>query len=689
MSIRPNPSATGYAPPTAERPTAHSIDRRPFALGAALLTALCVAVYGNAIANPFHFDDISIILTDPRVQAFQTHELLTGNYWYTGNTDRLYRPLVLLSYAVNWAVSPEPWTFRVPNLVLHAGVCVVLWALIRRITGSNRAGLIGAGLFAVHPLHTEPLNTIVGRADLLVTLCLLGAAVLYWDDAPAGRTRIGRPVAAAALLALGLLSKENAVTLPGVVAVLDWWRVRRGDWPELRAWLPRRALRCYLPMLLLIGGYLALRVALFGQLASGSDVIDHFDNPIAHPTRNLEEGDSAYLARWATPLATFARAVRLHVVPVGLCFDYSYAAIETVGRWTDRRIWWGAGALLALGGLLAVSVRRRWGSEVPILLAAVTYSLVANVLVVIGTVFGERLLYLPSIGYCMIFGMLADRALRWSQAPPRRGQRPVGAVLAVGLGVVAVCYAYLTIQRNRDWQSEATLYTSAYQVNPRSCKVLAGMGAKAVEAGALRSALVYCRAAMDIAPDYWPAWRTAAVTMRRMADQSADPQERRALNDQALQCFKHTLQLGAGGDPAAMIGTAELLVERGDYDRAIALLDQLVRIRPREHRAFPTLARHLIEAEPVELRDEPRALECVRTAMRLQPEIANYVETLAEVLLALDRPAEAADAIRRVITELPPDSTGVRHLTDRLTEMEAAPKSTSRPRAAGATEPLG
>ncbi|MHC4064712.1 MAG: hypothetical protein ACYSUI_09460, partial [Planctomycetota bacterium] len=282
MSRPPHPTVTGTVADSAARLPPYRPDRRRFGLGAVFLIAVCVAAYANSLPNPFHRDDVLILQQDPRVGAFQVRELLTGNYWYIGDTDRLYRPVVLLSYALNWAISHQPWTFRAPNLAMHAGVCVVLLGLVWRIYGSYRIALISASFFALHALHTEPLNTIVGRADLLVTLFMLGAAVLYWDDATPDSGRRWLPPVAGALLAAGLLCKENAVTFPALVALLDWWRVRRGDVSDLRAFLARRAVRCYLPVLLLVAGYLLLRWNLFGMLAAGTDSIHAYDNPIAH-----------------------------------------------------------------------------------------------------------------------------------------------------------------------------------------------------------------------------------------------------------------------------------------------------------------------------------------------------------------------------------------------------------------------
>jgi len=663
------PAAGPTAPPAPQpgRPAAWRSS-----CGVLLVALAALAVYANALPNPFHLDDLSIIVNNPRVRSFQTTELLTGNYWYLGDTDPLWRPLTLLSYAVNWRICREPWGFRLPNLLLHGAAAVLVYALLRRLYASAPAGLAGGLCFAVLPVHSEALNTIVGRADLLVTVLMLSALLCHWRDTePGTRRRAAVPLLAAALYAAALLSKENAITLVGLVALLDAWRVGHGQAGELRPCLARRAARTYLPLLAITAVYLILRMHFLGGLTSGPTSIDWFDNPIAHPAEVAGPQGSPVLVRWGTPLATLARAARVLLIGDRLCFDYSYAALEPVRRWGDPGLWAGVGVLLLLGVLLVASLRR--GRRVALALAflAVTYSIVSNIPVVIGTIFAERLLYLPSVGFCMIVGLVADHACRRPPAPSGTA-RPAGIgrpLLCAGLIAVGLWYATTTVTRNRDWRSNESLYASAYRVNPRSCKVLAGRAANALAARQYAQGLAYCDQANRIAPSYWPAWRTGAVCLERMA--AAEPGEpgRRQLTAQALARYQQAIDLGAAADPPAMMGAARLYAGSGNYRAAIRILEQLVRHRPLEAAAFDLLGRCLLTAEPPELRDPQRALDAARQAIRLRPEIANYVDTLADALLALGRRAEAIDAIEEVLETLPPDSPGVAHFRGKLEQI--------------------
>lgn len=134
------------------------------------LVVLSAGVYANSLANPFMYDDRSIIVEDARVQQGDWLALLTGRYWHLPSATRHYRPLIGLSYAINHALSPEPWGYRAANLILHAGTSVVLFLFALELFGSLYVAAAAGTFFAIHPVHTEALNAIVGRADLVVAL---------------------------------------------------------------------------------------------------------------------------------------------------------------------------------------------------------------------------------------------------------------------------------------------------------------------------------------------------------------------------------------------------------------------------------------------------------------------------------------------------------------------------------------
>ncbi len=526
------------------------------------LAVLSASIYANSLANPFMYDDRSIIVEDARVQQGDWLALLTGRYWHLPSATRHYRPLIGLSYAINHALSPEPWGYRAANLILHAGTSVVLFLFALELFGSLYVAAAAGTFFAIHPVHTEALNAIVGRADLVVALGVLCAAWIYWrDSAPTATDGLRRPVAAATAFAVALLCKENAVTLLGVIVLLDWWRHKRGE-AAPAPWLRRRALRAYLPMIVIVVAYLSAREVLLdsAQVAKPPG-LRQIDNPILEPGLDLTEGDSARLARWATPLVTFGLASKLMLCPTGLCCDYSYAAIDTVKQLADTRLLGALAWMGLVGGGGVWSFSRRGRIAFALAFSLITYSIVSNLPVVIGTVFGERLLYLPSVGVCLCAGLAVGSCVDFLQ-------HPVAVRRAVGFGGLAVFVAgagwftYLTVDRNRDWRSERDLWLAAERVNPRSCRVLNNRGEQCLIEGHTERALEYALRSIEVSPAYWGAQRTAALAYRRRGEL-----------DKAYDYFHKALDLGAAADESTVLGMVDLLAQRGETESAIRLIE--------------------------------------------------------------------------------------------------------------------
>ena len=253
----PFPAAPVTDEPTLPPPAAPPRPRTALLLAA--VAVLAAAVYLNALRNGFALDDEFIVLRNDIVHSFRDlHALLLGSYW--PHSAELYRPLTLLSYAVDWTLSggSAAWMHGV-NVALHVLATVLVARLVLRLGGHPLAAAAAGAVFAVHPVHVEAVASIVGRAELLAALLVLAACFVYLAERPSAAVRIG---GIALLYLLGLFAKESAVALPALLVVIDGVRSRAERTTVLG--LLRRNAALLAVLTLTLAGYLLFRRTVLG-----------------------------------------------------------------------------------------------------------------------------------------------------------------------------------------------------------------------------------------------------------------------------------------------------------------------------------------------------------------------------------------------------------------------------------------
>jgi tetratricopeptide (TPR) repeat protein len=511
--------STGSTPPrdAAERPAS---PRTRWALIALALLALLP--YLNALAGDFVFDDVGVIRDNPVVQRGPAWRVFTTVY----EPGALYRPLTMLTYVANARLDAMPPGFHAVNVLLHAVVVLAVYALAARLLAAPAAAWIAAALFAVHPVHTEAVTGIVGRAELLAALFAI-AALLALARALRPPALDGRWLALSLLaFAAGLLCKESAFTTMGLVLVVHW-RLAPADGL-------RRRLLVLLPYALVGAAYLALRVAMVGSIALPAPP-DALDNVLAHV-------DAATRIRTAT--AVLWDYLAMLVAPVHLSADYSFNQVPVLSTWSAPRFWIAAVILAGLFGAALAQSGRRPELAVAAALFAIPLALTANLLFPIGTIKAERLLYLPSLGFCLAAGWLLAALARTRR---RHATAVVAAVLAL--------FAVRTWVRNGDWRDERRLYAAAVAVAGGSAKAHHNLAVALQRAGDDEGALAHYRRALAIDPDY----ASAAFGIGHVETLRGHDAEAQLWYEEALrrdpQFAKAHLQLGLlfqrRGDPPA------------------------------------------------------------------------------------------------------------------------------------------
>ena len=420
------------------------------------VAAAAILVYVRALWNQWAMDDLYAIVNHPVVQEQPPWQAFAYPYWPVQLGGFLYRPLVIASFALDRAIDGPAW-FHAVNVLWHAAASLAVAILAHRWAGVW-AGLAAGVIFAVHPVHVEPVANAVGRSELMAA----GFALLAVYAAVERRSVTWSAVAGLA----GLLCKENAVVVPGLIV----WAWMLGIGRPTR----RQALAFAASWVVVGAGYAVLRhvvLAPYGEMAYIAPVF---------------AGESPVAIR-LTAVATLRDVARVLLLPVTLRVDYSPDERTIVASALDPRFLAGLACFLGWGVLLALAWRRgrrveAWGLGA----IGIAFLPVANLLFPVGTLFNERLLYLPSAGLVVTAGAALARL------QPRRLVAVLGVLAALG-GVRA--WPYIPA-----WGSDDRATLNILETSPRSFRGFARMGAVYLKTDRPGRALDAFRTAIEIFP---------------------------------------------------------------------------------------------------------------------------------------------------------------------------------------------
>lgn len=512
-------------------------------LGLALLALL---PFLNGLPYDFTYDDKLIIRDNERLESpAKVGEIFTTQYFGGSLTSaQNYRPILLLTYAVQrWIHGNRAPLFRAVNLAIHAAVTVCFAAWLFALGFAAGPASAAAALFAVATVHVEAVTSLVGRAELLAALLVFAVALLWLRATREGRLA-RRPYAAAlAVFLVAVFVKENAVVAPGVILLGELFRGGRG-WSPREAWrgLPSSARAGLAGFAVPLAVLFAVRYAVIkGFLISKEAGIFELENPLVALSFPLRAANALDLAL-RYPGKTF--------LPIHLSADHSAHALPVVHSLREPAVWVGpAGALLAAALALALWKRRPLAAFGLCFFAGAFFP-VSNVPFAIGTIFAERLAYLPSAGlFCLAAGLLA--------APVREVPRPARPWRELLLVAIVIAYGAATIVRNRVWKDDATLYADMVAKVPRSAKAHYNVAWDAQREGGRRAeAVANLREAVAIFPGYYDAW---ALLGKQLWDAKKW--------DEAVACYRKSVEIFPSYENGNW-GLAKTLEESGSTEEA-------------------------------------------------------------------------------------------------------------------------
>lgn len=439
-----------------------------------LLCAGAPVLYGTAFFGAFQFDDTSTILDNPHLDDGRT---------FLGHLDHMVRPILYATFLLDrWIYGEAAWGYHALNLLLHVGSVLLLYRILLRAAPKDlpRLPFWTALLFLIHPLQTETVTYVSGRASGLMSFWYLLGLFLYIKDGERGKGGISPSWYAAGTwvsFALALGSKETAVTFPA--ALLAWdVLVRRLQGPALRrAWVSR-----HLPLWLILSaaGLWAWQHPRYADLVQFSVSL----RPL---------GDQLLSAVHATTYALW-----LFVCPWKQNFDHDLPLFYSFAQWPlplDFLTWIGLAAIVILS----------W-SRVPILAFGVGWwvlqLLPAHSLVSRADLLSERNLYLAVVGPCLAAVLAGLRAAQWLESGGSFMKVRARAVSAAVAFAVVAALCLLTLQRNALYRDPVLLWSDAVAKSPYKARPHNNLGHAYAQSGQWERAIEEFRVAARLKPDY-------------------------------------------------------------------------------------------------------------------------------------------------------------------------------------------
>ncbi len=631
-----------------------------------VLSILLLALLGhvNSFPGAFHYDDAHSIVENASIRSFaRIAELFFDPALFSSEKDMaMYRPLVVLSYRVNYALGGlEAAGYIAVNLLLHACTAVVVLLLLQRWLANGINAWAPAAVFALHPVNGQVVNYVSSRSESMAALAVCAALYFVLGN---------RDRAAWCSYALGLLAKSQAIVLMPLLLVVQWGR---RQWPTL--------VRSALPFAAMSSGYLALIYA--------NDFLPH----------SLAQDVRAPFVQAYAQIKGLVYYVYLFAWPVPLSIEHPLEESQRVD-----------GAVLCAGAALSSAVylvlrTRHWlGRGVLFWLAAMSLTSVVPLNVVVN----EHRLYLGSVGLCALLAGLP-------MGPGRRMVRRLGVVYLLFL-------AALGWQRNAVWQDEYSLWSDAVDKAPNSFRALSNLGLAQLERGDLEAARQTLERALDLNPEYGRTWSNMGLVYEELgAYDRAESAYRKAValrpdwTGFRLQLGRLYLGLGRYGEAIALLadaavgdvhsgavhallglahqraGRIQLAVEQ--YDKAITLGNLSIELFNNlglarqdigdwdgARRAFSQALERAPEDGPTHInlrmlalrRSGRSLLECYEQLVVEFPRQADLWRALASELAGVGRLGEAIDACQKVL-EIHPQDRRARDNIMRLRALDSTP----------------
>lgn len=545
---------------------------------AVIVAVVGMLVYANTIGHDYVLDDWGLIpenkLTRKGIEGIG--EIFKTSY-RTGmdvSDNTIYRPLSKATFAIDWQLAPnQPSIGHVGNILFFGLLCYSIFLLlVRFFKGQLLVPFLTVLLFAVHPLHTEVVANIKSRDEILALLFLVVGSMAAISYAETGKSKSLLSLAGCFFLAM--LSKESSITWIAIVPLaLYFFR----DQPLKKLWPVIGA--CVVPSLL----FILIRRNILGPSEASIPMLD-----------NYLAGITNFLTQRTSAIAILGLYFYKLFVPHPLVSDGSFHHFPEYPL-TDWHFLLSFVIFAAMVLFAAFRFKKKDPISFSILYFFITISITSNIVMLIGTNYAERLLFTPSLGWCLAMALLISKPFTSDNTSTsslslssffQKNMRPLAVVI-----VIVLAFSGLSVARNRDWKNNYTLYTQDLTKVPESAHMrfylanhisseeyLAEHPDSLQKVKLQLEAIAQLDTSISIYPEYSEAYQRKAFIYFSMKNYAA-----------AEPAFQKSLELNPS-EAVAHNNYGNLLFETMRYEDARKQFEQAVRYNPRYAHALNNLA---------------------------------------------------------------------------------------------------